>query len=378
MRVFVSIRPYYGHLHPSVPLASALVRRGHTVLYATEASFCPAVAAAGFECGPAGLHPRDPLPSEHEGKPYGRDYGVYPVMVKCEDLLKLAAPAPPDVIVRDPTDVGAVVAAEVLGVPCVTLGFSEFIPPPSWDILLGSGLDSIRARWELNGDPRWERMHPAGYFNLVPGVFRENSWAIPGERPLRPVCKQTLDAAPPENWLERLPPARPTVHVTLGTAYNLHTQLMANLICWLSRLPISVICTAGPDSDLQALRSAVAGDNIYLTDYLPLEVILPRCDAVVTAGGFNTVMGALQFGLPMLVLPLGADQPRNAGKVAALGAGVRIAADAADQETIESALRAVLVEPSYRVNAARVQENIERMPGPEDAALYLENICAQN
>jgi UDP:flavonoid glycosyltransferase YjiC (YdhE family) len=373
MRVLVSIRPYFGHLHPSVPLASELVRRGHQVTFATAASFCPIVTAAGFECAAAGLHPSDPLPPEHEGKPYARDYGVYPVTVKCEDILKLAAAAPPDMIVRDPTDVGAVVAAEVLGVPCVTLGFSEFIPPPSWDVLLGSGLDTVRSAWRLGGDPRWERMHPAGYFNLVPGIFRESSWDIPGERPLRPVCKQALETVPAAEWLDQLP-ARPTVHLTLGTAYNFHVGLLTSLIQWLSRLPISLICTAGADADLPALRSAVAGDGTYLTDYLPLEAILPRCDAVVTAGGFNTVMGALQFGLPLIVVPLGADQPRNAGRVAALGAGLRIAADAVDQDTVASALRAVLVEPSYRVNAARIQERIERMPGPAEAALYLETI----
>lgn len=374
MRVLVSIRPYYGHLHPTVPLACSLVRRGHSVLFATAASFCPAVEAAGFECVPAGLHPRDPLPPEHEGKPYARDYGAHPVTVKCRDLLGLAAGARPDVIVRDPTDVAAVVAAEVIGVPCVTLGFSEFIPPHSWDTLLGPGLDEVRSLWKLDADPRWERMHPAGYFNLVPGIFRENDWAIPGERPLRPVCRQALDAAPPAAWLAQLP-ARPTVHLTLGTAYNFHVQLLANLIGWLSRLPVSVICTAGPDADLRSFGSAP--ENIHLTDYLPLEQILPHCDAVVTAGGFNTVMGALQFGLPMIVLPIGADQPRNAGRVAALGAGVRIEAAAADRDTVTGALRALLVEPSYRVNAARIQERIERMPGPDDAVTHLENACGQ-
>jgi UDP:flavonoid glycosyltransferase YjiC (YdhE family) len=377
MRVLISIRPYYGHLHPSVTLAASLVSRGHRVLFATAASFRPAVTAAGFECAAAGLHPRDPLPPEHEGQPYARDYGTYPVTVKCADLLRLATAAPPDVIVRDPTDVAAVVAAEVLGVPCVTLGFSEFIPSSSWDILLGPGLDEVRCAWNLDGDPHWERMHPAGYFNLVPGIFRDNDEAIPGERPLRPVCRQALEAGPVPAWLARLP-ARPTVHVTLGTAYNHQEQLMTSLLGWLSELPVSVICTAGPDADLPALQAAVAGDDTYLTDYLPLEAVLPKCDAVVTAGGFNTVMGALQFGLPMLVLPLGADQPRNAARVAALGVGVRISADDADRNALVNALRAVLTQPSYRVSAARVQERIERMPGPDEAATYLESICGQH
>ena len=375
MRVLVSIRPYFGHLHPHVPLASTLVRRGHSVVFATAASFCPAVVEAGFECIAAGLHPRDPLPSEHEGKPYARDYGTFPVGVKCEDLLALATAGPlPDVIVRDPTDVGAVVAAEVLRVPCVTLGFSEFIPPSSWDILLGPTLDEVRSRWKVNGDPRWERMHPSGYLNLVPEAFREHCGTIPGERPLRPVCQQAFETGPPAAWLEQLP-GQPTVLVTLGTAYNFHTELMANLVDWLSQLAVSVICTAGPDANLRIFDSMADRTNVYLTDYLPLELVLPRCDAVVTAGGFNTVMGALQFGLPMLVLPLGADQPRNARRVANLGAGISMEAAAADRNEVVTAVHDLLVHPSYRVIASRLQERIERMPGPDAAVVYLESIC---
>ena len=374
MRILISIRPYFGHLHPHVPLASALVRRGHSVLFATAASFCPAVREAGFECRAAGLHPRDPLPAEHEGLPYARDYGVYAVKTKCHDLLELATAEPPDVIVRDPTDVGAVVAAEVLGVPCLTLGFSEYIPPSSWDILLASGLDQVRACWEVAGDPGWERMHPSGYFNLVPRPFRQGSVPIPGEFPLRPVCQQTLEPPRPVAWLGQLP-AQPTVHLTLGTAYNFHTQLMASLADWLSQLPISVICTAGPESDLADLAVIAERQNAYVTDYIPLELILPHCDAVVTAGGFNTVMAALQYGLPLLVLPLGADQPRNAERVATLGAGLSMAAADADQGAVVNAIHDLLVQPSYRVVASRLQEHIANMPGPDAAAAHLEGLC---
>jgi len=374
MRILFSIRPYFGHLHPHVPLASALVRRGHSVMFATAASFRPTVLEAGFECKAAGLHPRDPLPPEHEGKPYARDYGIYPVKVKCQDLLKLATDGCPDVIIRDPTDVAAVVAAEVLRIPCVTLGFSEFIPPSSWGILLGSALDEVRSCWNLSGDPSWARMHPSGYFNLVPNAFRDNSAVIPLERSLRPVCKQALEPPATVGWLEQLPVC-PTVHITLGTAYNANVHLMVNLVDWLSRLPISVVCTTGPDVDLRAFDFIAGRGNVFVASYVPLELVLPHCDAVVTAGGFNTVMGALQSGLPMLVLPLGSDQPRNARIVASLGAGVNIEAAQADRDTVVNIVQDLLVQPSYRVIASRLQERIERMPGPEEAVIYLESIC---
>ena len=98
MRIFMSIRPYLGHLHPAVPLAGAMIRRGHSVLFATAASFCSAVSDAGFDCVPAGLNPNDVLPEEHENVPYARDYGVYTVGVKVADLVALGRAALPDAI----------------------------------------------------------------------------------------------------------------------------------------------------------------------------------------------------------------------------------------------------------------------------------------
>ena len=44
-------------------------------------------------------------------------------------------------------------------------------------------------------------------------------------------------------------------------------------------------------------------------------------DAVVTHGGAGTTLGALAFGVPLLVLPQGADQYANAERVVAAGAG---------------------------------------------------------
>ena len=67
---------------------------------------------------------------------------------------------------------------------------------------------------------------------------------------------------------------------------------MNNLLDWLSQLPVSLICTAGPDADLDLFAAITERDNVYLSKYIPHELILPHCDMVVTAGGFSTVMGS--------------------------------------------------------------------------------------
>jgi UDP:flavonoid glycosyltransferase YjiC (YdhE family) len=58
--------------------------------------------------------------------------------------------------------------------------------------------------------------------------------------------------------------------------------------------------------------------------FAPFRQLLPLCGAIVHHGGIGTTAAALEAGCPQLVLPLAWDQPDNAARVAALGAGVTL------------------------------------------------------
>ena len=51
---------------------------------------------------------------------------------------------------------------------------------------------------------------------------------------------------------------------------------------------------------------------------------MPHAAAMVCHGGFGTVRAGLAAGVPLAVLPLFADQPDNARRVAELGAGIAL------------------------------------------------------
>ena len=51
--------------------------------------------------------------------------------------------------------------------------------------------------------------------------------------------------------------------------------------------------------------------------------LLGRCDAVVTHAGFGTMAAALAHGVPLVMLPISADQPMNASRAAEPGSGSR-------------------------------------------------------
>jgi UDP:flavonoid glycosyltransferase YjiC (YdhE family) len=85
---------------------------------------------------------------------------------------------------------------------------------------------------------------------------------------------------------------------------------------------------------------------------------MPHAAAMVCHGGFGTVRAGIGAGVPMVVLPLFADQPYNGARVAALGAGVVV--DAPD--AIGGAVARLLDEPGFESAAAAVADDVRGLP----------------
>ena len=79
------------------------------------------------------------------------------------------------------------------------------------------------------------------------------------------------------------------------------------------------------------------------------------------------MIGALTHGLPMVLLPMGADQPLNAARAEALGVAQVLDALEATPGQIERAAVVVMSEPGYRRNAGLIRDEIRALPGPERA-----------
>jgi UDP:flavonoid glycosyltransferase YjiC (YdhE family) len=76
---------------------------------------------------------------------------------------------------------------------------------------------------------------------------------------------------------------------------------------------------------------------------LPLTrhaALLPHADLFIGHAGHGGIMAAMAFGVPMVCVPLDRDQPSNAARVEAVGAGRTVAKDA-DPATMASVFEAV-------------------------------------
>ena len=84
-------------------------------------------------------------------------------------------------------------------------------------------------------------------------------------------------------------------------------------------------------------------------------------DVVVGHGGAGTTSAALSRGIPIVAVPLFADQGHNARQVAQAGAGVVVDARRIDTD-LAPAVATVLGDPSFRAAAGRIAAENAALP----------------
>src|SRR5258708_14574489 len=102
---------------------------------------------------------------------------------------------------------------------------------------------------------------------------------------------------------------------------------------------------------------------------------MARAAAVLCHGGSGTVRGSMAAGVPMVVVPQGADQPHNARRIAAVGAG--LALPGADAGTLGAAVARVLAIVDFSRAARRIAEEIAAMPPVETAVAAMVAMASQ-
>ncbi|QUQ67680.1 nucleotide disphospho-sugar-binding domain-containing protein [Kutzneria sp. CA-103260] len=365
MRVLCTAVPGSGLFLPTVPLAWALRAAGHEVLLLNNGA--GARAAAG-----AGLPVVDPLPErdlwaefmaavagmikDGNATPERGGFGWFGEQM-IDGMLPVARAFRPDLVITTAEQgAGRLIAAE-LGVPLVEQG-----------IRLGwAGLDDhvVEARRDI-----------ADYLEPTRGRL-----GLP-DAPIDPVA--TVDVRPPSmggvatdtqflmryvpynesrvvpGWVT-LPSSRPRVCVTLGSVLPAlgGVGALRGILANLSTMDIEVLLAAG-DIDVAELGELPA--NVRPLGWMPLNALMPTCDAIVHHGGSATVMTPLAYGVPQVALPKFADQPLNAQLMADRGVGLTVT----EPEQVAEALSQVLGQDKFRDTAADVRDEIAWQPSPAE------------
>ena len=386
MRVLCSTPPIEGVFGPFIPLGRALVEAGHELIVASGADLEPRAAENELpleQAGPTAMEGAmrafaDPQvkaapPGDRIRFPAAMFGSVIP-SDKLPALRSLARSQPPDLVVHPPVDLAGPLLAADLGLPSVCYGFAQ---PFDTDVLAAI---AARARplWEAAGiepDP-WAGVYRGCYLDPCPPALG-GQLSVPaagGARPIRPEVPGNRNASLPA-WADRLGD-RPVVYISLGTAplFN-QPEKFAPLLAGLADLDLEVVVTVSHLNDPAALGQLRA--NVHVERWLPLSALLPRCDAVICHAGTGTMLAALAAGLPLVLVPQGADQFDNARACERAGAARALLPDQVSATAVRHAIRGILDSGSTeRIAALRLAGEIAAMPPAADVVEALASLIA--
>ncbi|MDA0184425.1 glycosyltransferase [Solirubrobacter phytolaccae] len=333
------------HIAPLVPFALACKRAGHEVLVAAPHSAWAHVARAGLpfagfdeppaeELAPiwARVRDADPDPDEQNRIVLAEIFHDAFPRYAYPGLLALARRMRPDVILHETEEHASARVATALGIP-------------TWRI------ECYLSAFKADSGP-FLTLSPAS-FDPRPGAIRFRV------RPAR--------EAPLQDWWAGS--RAPLVYVSFGSTAagnGFFPDLYQQAAHALGGLNARVLMTLGIEVDPAELGPLPG--NVHVERWVPQSVVMREAAAMVGHGGSASTLAAMAAGVPLAAIPLYADQPVNAARVAELGAGIML--DGADRLT--DAVPALLGDPLYRDGARFIANEIARHSAVDEVVWFLD------
>lgn len=137
----------------------------------------------------------------------------------------------------------------------------------------------------------------------------------------------------------------PIVYISLGTLLNTSVKFFRTCIEAFREQPVSVIISIG---DIDVKKLGKIPNNIFVYSFVPQLQVLEQASLFITHGGMNSVNEALYYGVPMLVIPVGNDQPTVALQIENLHLGKYVRRKGLTPVLLKKAANEVLADTSYK------------------------------
>jgi UDP:flavonoid glycosyltransferase YjiC (YdhE family) len=380
VRLIFTTWAWPSHLYAMVPLAWACRAAGHEVLVASQPELTGAIAGTGLPAAPVGhdldvvavfrdiarsrniAGPRAPAPGTDGPRVLGLLAALAEAMV--DDLIELAMSWRPDIVVFEPTAFAGPLAAAAVGIPAVRhlygtdlmSAVGRFLPRMLGPVSERLGLDAVDPYGEATVDP-------------CPGAIQVQV----GSRrlPMRFVPHNGPGALP----AEVVPRSRrPRVCITWGTTLSRldpRLFLAGPVSRAVSGLDAEVVTAVTPAQ--RALLGWLPA-SVRVIDSVPLHLLLPSCDLVISHGGAGTLLTAASYGLPQLLIPRLPDHVRHAARLAQAGAGAVLSPEA-DHAVISDQAATMLASSGYRAAAHELRREMQEQPPPAELVPDLERLA---
>ncbi|GAB3855350.1 glycosyltransferase [Dactylosporangium cerinum] len=279
------------------------------------------------------------------------------------DVVGLARTWRPDLIVTEPVEYAAPLAATLLGIPWVLHHWGLPVPDAVHRTALADVTDRLLRLADTLGVSQPVDA-PLATVDTCPPSLRPPG-AVPGVGlPMRYVPYNSASTLP--DWLFA-PRVRPRVCVSMGTVpIPEGVDGLTAAVEGMRDLDVEVVVSGAGVHGIEDLPP-----NARRAGWLPHHLLLPTCDLFVHHGGSGSSMAALGAGRPQLVLPQMCDQFSIAARLTAAGVARSVAFAERSADAVRAAVRALLADTAVTRRAGRIRDEIAAMPAPDSVATTL-------
>jgi UDP:flavonoid glycosyltransferase YjiC (YdhE family) len=270
----------------------------------------------------------------------------------------------PDIVLRDPCEYASAVIANRLGIPTaqIAIGLADV----EW-----ASIDIAAPALEAHRPGLTHELRVAPYVTRFPASLDPS--LFPDTRRFREVAPRVV---PLPDWWNGS--RAPLVYVSFGTVLG-HMSIAAETyrvaLAAVTGIDVRVLLTVGHRFDLSQLGELPS--NVHVEPWVDQADVFAEAEVVVCHGGSGTTFGALAAGVPVVIVPLFADQFANSLKVAEAEAGLALNTHAhtdggqrplsrADAVSIADAITTVRGNSSFRQHAQRIAAEMAHAPTADD------------
>ncbi|EFQ32735.1 MGT family Glycosyltransferase [Colletotrichum graminicola] len=394
-----------GHVLPMQAVARELVERGHEVVWTTIAPQEARVVASGAKFFPAeevikvdanmdGADPKD-MAETAEIMFGGR------VTAQVADIRRVLKVFKPDFVLNDALPQGVAALFELDEIPhYATLGvvplYLPDIGPEPIEHAAQSPLGLLLSQPQLSlptiNSERQKLGLPAlkvtDAFSYSPFLHIQASCpSLEFQEGPEPVLPQAQYVGPlvtrvaganlgVPTWWDDVVNATSVIGITQGTFAMNPTSLIIPAIQALQGDKRHLLVV--PSKLADEIREKISvEDNVRIAEWVPYDMLLPRCRLLVTNGGYGSVTQALSHGVPLVCAGTSEDKKDTAARVTWVGAGIDLKTDTPSVNQVRDAVHRVLEENTFAKNAAKVGKELNSQGGAKKACDLLEKAALE-
>ncbi len=376
--------PGEGHINPTIALIEELIERGEQVVYYCIEDYRTKIEKTGAEFRPY----ENFLPgsiSEKDRKDFNPQEMVKRLVKGMDEVIDEVLPVVKaedyDYVIYDNNFAAGKIIAEQLQIPaissCTTFALNKKVMEEfmknrenmKMEIPEDNELTQILKKWQeryqfsVHSFP--DVMNQPGELTLVYTSELYQPFAEEFDESFTFVGPSLKERKDVESFSFEDLPDKPLIYISMGTVFNDQPEFYQKCFEAFKDSSATVLMSVGKKTDIRQFGDIP--DNVDVYNYVPQLDVLQHADVFITHGGMNSSSEGLYFGVPMIVIPAGGDQPIIAERIEELEAGIHVEQDEVDAAKLNEAADRILSHSAFAENSRKVGESLKNAGGYKKA-----------